>query len=169
MSYLLICLLGMCTGLRSLTPIAVLCWFAYRSALHLVGWRSFTANVIAVGVFTLLALGEYIGDKLPNTPSRTSAIGLSGRVLFGGFVGLLLAQPLLLSPIIAVVIGIVGAVLGTYVGWFVRTRAVVALKCPDWPVAIAEDCIAIALSIILLNSVVTHSALFAGNAGTLLR
>lgn len=169
MSYLLICLLGMCTGLRALTPIAVLCWFAYRNALHLVGWRSFTANVIAVGVFTLMALGEYVGDKLPNTPSRISPMGLFGRCLFGGFVGFVLAQPLLLNPAVAVVIGIVGAVLGSYAGWFVRTRVVTALKCPDWPVAIAEDCITITLSIALLNAIVTRSALFAGNAGTLLR
>lgn len=169
MNLILIGLLGVCTGLRTMTPIAVLCWFAYRNALHLVGWRSFTANVIAVAIFTLMALGEYIGDKLPSTPSRTSAIGLTGRCLFGGFVGLVLAQPLLLSPIVAVVIGIVGAVIGSYAGWFVRTRSVAALKCPDWPVAIAEDCITIALSIALLNAVVTRSALFAGNAGTLLR
>ena len=169
MSFVLISLLGMCTGLRTMTPIAVLCWFAYRNALHLVGWRSFTANVIAVAVFTLMALGEYIGDKLPNTPSRTSAIGLSGRSLFGGFVGLVLAQPLLLNPIVAIVIGVVGAIIGSYLGWFVRTRVVTALKCPDWPVAIAEDCITIALSIAFLNAVVTRSALFAGNTGTLLR
>ena len=169
MSYLLLGLLGMCTGLRTLTPVAVLCWFAYRNALHLVGWRSFTANVIAVVIFTLMALGEYIGDKLPTTPSRTSAIGLAGRSLFGGFVGLLLAQPLLLSPAAAIVIGIAGALIGSYAGWFVRTRSVAALKCPDWPVAIAEDCFTIAVSIALLNAVVTRSALFAGNAGTLLR
>ena len=169
MNYLLICLLGMCTGLRTMTPIAVLCWFAYRNALHLVGWRSFTANVIAVAIFTLMALGEYIGDKLPTTPSRTSAIGLSGRSLFGAFVGLILAQPMLLNPAVAIVIGIVGALIGSYVGWFVRTRAVASLKCPDWPVAIAEDCITIALSIAFLNAVVTRSALFAGNSGTILR
>lgn len=169
MSYLLICLLGMCTGLRTLTPVAVLCWFAYRNALHLVGWRSFTANVIAVAIFTLMALGEYAGDKLPSTPSRTSAIGLSGRCLFGGFVGLLLAQALLLSPIVAVVIGIAGALIGSYAGWFGRTRTVASLKCPDWPVAIAEDCITIALSIAFLNAIVTRSALFAGNGGALLR
>ena len=169
MGYVLICLLGMCTGLRALTPIAVLCWFVYRNTLHLIGWRSFTANVIAVAVFTLMALGEYVGDKLPSTPSRTSPMGLFGRCLLGGFVGLLLAQPLLLGPVIAVVIGMVGAILGSYTGWFGRTRFVAALKCPDWPVAIAEDCITIALSIVLLNAIVTRSALFAGNAGALLR
>lgn len=169
MGYLLVSLLGMCTGLRTMTPIAVLCWFAYRNALHLVGWRSFTANMVAVIVFTLMALGEYIGDKLPNTSSRTSPIGLLGRSAFGAFVGLLLAQPLLLSPAVAILLGILGALIGTYAGWFVRVRSVVALKVPDWPVAVAEDCLAIIFSIVLLNAVVARSALFLGNEGGLLR
>ena len=169
MGLLLVLLLGVCTGLRTMTPIAVLCWFAYRNALHLVGWRSFTANIIAVIVFTLMALGEYVGDKLPNTPARTAPIGLLGRSSFGAFVGLLLAQPLLLSPVAAIALGIVGALLGTYAGWFLRTRIVTSLKCPDWPVAVAEDCLAILFSILLMNAVVTRSALFLGNEGGLLR
>ncbi|MGI4758061.1 MAG: DUF4126 family protein [Janthinobacterium lividum] len=169
MGFFLVLLLGMCTGLRTLTPIAVLCWFAYRNALHLVGWRSFTANIIAVIIFTLMALGEYVGDKLPNTPSRTAPIGLLGRSAFGAFVGLLLAQPLLLNPAAAILLGIVGALLGTYVGWFARTRSVAALKVPDWPIAVLEDCLTITFSILLLNAVVTRSALFLGNEGGLLR
>lgn len=152
-----------------MTPIAVLCWFAYRNALHLVGWRSFSANTIAVVVFTLMALGEYIGDKLPNTPSRTSPIGLLGRSLFGAFVALLLAQPLLLNPVVAILIGIVGALIGTYAGWFARVKSVVALKVPDWPIAVLEDCLTITFSIVLLNAVVTRSSLFLGNEGGLLR
>ncbi len=169
MGFLLVLLLGVCTGLRTLTPIAVLCWFAYRNALHLVGWRSFTANLIAVCIFTLMALGEYIGDKLPSTPSRTSPVGLIGRSLFGAFVALLLAQPLLLNPVTAILVGILGALIGTYGGWFARTRCVLGLKCPDWPVAVAEDCLTILFSIVLLNAVVTRSALFLGNGGGLLR
>lgn len=169
MGFLLVLLLGMCTGLRTLTPIAVLCWFAYRNALHLVGWRSFTANIIAVIIFTLMALGEYVGDKLPTTPSRTAPIGLLGRSAFGAFVGLLLAQPLLLNPAAAILLGIVGALLGTYVGWFARVRSVAALKVPDWPIAVLEDCLTITFSILLLNAVVTRSALFLGNEGGLLR
>lgn len=169
MGLLLLLLLGMCTGLRTLTPIAVLCWFAYRNALHLVGWRSFTANIIAAIVFTLMALGEYVGDKLPTAPSRTSPIGLLGRSAFGAFVGLLLAQPLLLNPVTAILVGILGALIGTYAGWFGRTRCVVAFGCPDWPVAVAEDCLTILFSILLLNAVVTRSAPFLGNAGGLLR
>jgi uncharacterized membrane protein len=165
MNLLLVMMLGVCTGLRTMTPMAVLCWFVYRNVLHLTGWRSFTANIVAVVVFTLMALGEYIGDKLPATPSRTAPIGLASRALFGAVVGLVLAQPLVLNPAAAIAVGIVGAILGSYVGWFVRTRTVLALKCPDLPVALVEDVITIGLSITFLHLVAVHSALFAGNGG----
>ena len=154
MSFLLIGLLGVFNGLRTMTPIAVVCWFAYLHALHLTGWRGFTASLVSVVVFSLMALGEYIGDKLPKTPSRTSAVGLAGRSLFGAMVGVIVAQPLATSPVLGAVLGVAGALVGTYGGYFVRTKSVVALKSPDWPVAIVEDCVAIAGSILVLNAIV---------------
>ena len=42
------------------------------------------------------AVGEYVWDVLPNTPSRTQALGLSARVISGAFVGWLIA--LILTP-----------------------------------------------------------------------
>jgi uncharacterized membrane protein len=169
MNYLLIGALGGCTGLRATTPIAVLCWFAYRNVLHFAGWRSFTASLISVVLFTLFALGEFVGDKLPTSPSRIASAGLSGRILFGAFVGFLLAQPLVLEPWGAVFVGIVGAIAGAFAGWFVRTRVVASLKCPDWPVAVAEDVITIGLTITFMHLVAVHAAMFAGNEGLYLK
>ncbi|SEB84235.1 DUF4126 family protein [Terriglobus roseus] len=166
MNLLLVTLLGACTGLRAMTPIAVLCWFAYRQLLHFSGWRSFTASLIAVGIFTLAALGEYIGDKLPNTPARTAAPGLGARIVFGALGGVLLAQPLQLNLFAAAALGALGGVAGAFGGWFVRTRVVTALKVPDLPVALLEDVIAIGLSITLLHLAAVHSVLFVGNDGT---
>jgi len=82
MSWLLaIPLLGVATGLRSLTGIAVLCWFAYLGYLPVGGtWASWTASVAAVAVFTVLAIGEYIVDKLPHTPDRTAPGPLLARL-----------------------------------------------------------------------------------------
>lgn len=157
MALLLVALLGVCTGLRTLTPIAVLSWFAYLHALHLVGWHAFAASLVSVILFTAMALGEYIGDKLPTTPSRTSAVGLIGRSCFGALAGLLLAQPLALNTTTSLLIGVLGALIGAYAGWFVRTRSVVALRSADWPVAVIEDVIAIGASITLLNAVVAHA------------
>ena len=70
-------LLGVTTGLRTMTPMAVLCWFAYFGSdgghLPLGGtWAFWAAKLVTAIVFTVLAVGELIGDKLPKTPSRTA-------------------------------------------------------------------------------------------------
>jgi uncharacterized membrane protein len=165
MNYALVAALGACTGLRSMTPIAVLCWFAWRQTVHLSGWRSFTASIVSVVVFTIAACGEYVGDKLPNTPARTAPLGLGARIVFGALVAVVLAQPLLLNPIAAAVVGSIGAVAGAYLGWFARTRTVAALHTSDLPVALAEDAITIVLSITFLHLAAVHGSLFVGNDG----
>ena len=164
MGYLLILLLGMCTGSRTLTPIAVAAWFAYRHnvlgepVLALTGWRAFLSNPISVGVFTLMALGEYVGDKLPKTPSRTSPVGVAGRVLFGVAIGVILAPRVGGHHLLKGLTGGIGALLGTYGGWWLRTTLARRVG-KDWPVANAEDWVAIAASILLMN-VVAHSDFF---------
>lgn len=165
MNLLLVGLLGGCSGLRAFTPIAALCWFAYRNVIHFSGWRNFTASLIAVIIFTIFALGEIVNDKLPKTPSRLVPPQQIARMTTAGFVGLVVAQPLLLSPILAIVAGAIGAAVGTYSGWFVRSRTVAALKCPDLPIALVEDAVAIGLSITFLHLIAVHSALFLGNQG----
>ena len=169
MNYLLVAALGACTGLRTMTPIAVLCWFAWEQTLHLSGWRSFAASLVSVVIFTAAAAGELVGDKLPSTPSRTAPLGLGARVVFGAFVAVILAQPLLLNPFVAAMLGAVGAVVGAYVGWFARTRTVAALHVPDLPVALTEDAITLALSITFLHLAAVHGALFGGNEGLFVR
>ena len=155
MGFLLAGLLGVFTGLRTMTPIAVLCWYAYLRNLQFTGWRGFTMHLVSPILFTLLALGEYIGDKLPHTPSRIGAVGLTGRTIFGALLGLLLAEPLGMNAVTLVLSGVLGALLGSYGGWFARTRTVAALKSADWPVAVVEDCVAIAGSIFVLNAIVS--------------
>ena len=159
MSVLLIAALGFFTGLRTFTPIAVLCWFAYMHMLLFTGWRNFTASLIAVILFTAAALGEYIGDKLPKTPSRLSAMGLGARAVLGALCGLLLAQPLAFAWPLAILTGAVGGVAGSYIGYFIRTRAVRALRSPDWPVAVVEDIVTIAGSIFTLHIAGTVGAI----------
>lgn len=165
MGYVLVLLLGILTGLRAMTPIAVLCWFAYvpghisdEPPLMLTGWRTFAANIVSPIVFSILALGEYIGDKLPKTPSRTSAMGLVSRVLIGVFVGVLIAPRVGGHHYLKGITGGIGAFLGTYGGWFVRTK-LAAKVGKDWPIANLEDWFTIAASIYVMN-VITHSDFF---------
>jgi len=71
--------IGFITGLRSMTGPAVIAWAVYLGWLHPAGALAFVGHTWAVALFTLLAIGELIADKLPTTPNRTGAIGL-GRL-----------------------------------------------------------------------------------------
>jgi len=88
-------LLGICTGLRSLTPMAVICWFAWLGYLPVDGtWAAWTGRLWVAIVFTVLALGELVADKLPKTPNRTSTGPLLARLVLGGLGGSICATAL---------------------------------------------------------------------------
>ena len=70
-------LLGAITGLRTFTPMAVLCWFAYRGDLPVDDtWASWSGKLAAVIIFSVLAVGELVGDKLPRIPDRVASFPL---------------------------------------------------------------------------------------------
>jgi uncharacterized membrane protein len=96
-------------------------------------------------IFTVLALGELVADQLPNTPSRKSLPGFGARVLMGALSGAALgAASMALAG--GAVAGVVGALVGMYGGYEARVRAAKAVG-RDWPVAVAEDLVAIGLAL----------------------
>jgi uncharacterized membrane protein len=138
-------LLGMTTGLRSMTPMAVLCWFAHLEYLPVDGtWAAWTAKLGVAIVFTVLAVGELIADKLPRTPNRTAPGPLLARLVLGGLAGSIAATAMDGPGIEGVLLGVLGAVLGAFAGFMIRRDLVQKLDCPDWPVAVAEDLFTIA-------------------------
>ena len=96
MSWILaIPLLGAVTGLRSMMSMAVLCWYVYTGHLVLDGsWDAWATKLPTAILFTVLAVGELIADKLPRTPNRTSPGPLLVRIVMGGLVGALVADGL---------------------------------------------------------------------------
>jgi uncharacterized membrane protein len=143
--------IGMLSGLRALSPIAVLCWLALLHRLPLTGWVSFVGNKIAVGLFSLGAVGELISDKLPKTPSRLKQPGFSIRIVTGAFCGLILATAASFSVAGGAVLGAIGAVAGSYLGYFVRSGATAKFGLPDLPVALVEDVICIGGSLLVAS------------------
>src|ERR1700682_5027948 len=84
--------IGVVTGLRCMTAPAVVAWAAHLGWIHLSGSPlAFMGSVWAVGIFTLGALGEFVGDQLPTTPARTAALGLTARIVIGFLSGACLA------------------------------------------------------------------------------
>ena len=148
-------LLGVVTGMRTMTAMAVLCWFAYRGDLSLDDtWALWAANLVTAIIFTVLALGEYVVDKLPKTPNRTAPALLLGRVAMGGLVGAIVAAGLNGSEIEGIILAVGGTLIGAFGGFLIRREIVLRSGGKDWPVALAEDASAI-IGAVLAMGVVT--------------
>jgi|SRR5579863_4160392 len=149
---LFVFLIGVVTGLRSLTGPAVTSWAARLGWLSLVGTpMRFMSSIVTVTIFTLLALLELIGDQLPSTPARTAPLGLSARVVMGGLCGATIAVAGGESMALGIVLGVIGAIVGTYGGYQARTRSVKALGVPDVVIAVIEDIVAIGGGLLVLS------------------
>jgi uncharacterized membrane protein len=145
-------LLGLVTGMRTFTPMAVLCWFAYAGHLPVDGtWASWTAKLATAIVFTVLAFGELIGDKLPKTPSRTAPGPLIARLVFGVLIGAIVATGLYGSEVEGVILSVLGVAVGAFGGYLIRREIVAQLGCKDWPVALLEDASAILCAVFAMG------------------
>jgi uncharacterized membrane protein len=126
--------LGLATGGRSTFGLAALASTAGTTgSAPTSGWVKAAAG--------LAAAGELVADKLPQTPSRLSAPGLSPRLAFGGVAAAVLAHregESRSSTAAAALIGMATALAGAKAG--ARWRAVAAGKFgSDLPGAVVED------------------------------
>lgn len=137
--------LGILTGGRSATPLAVLALNSENKDLK-GGWQQWRmfSTPIGRGILIAGAVGEIIGDKLPKTPNRISPFGLIGRVASGVVVGTAMGtvgkKDLRLE---GAILGGSGALVGSFVGWFVR-KALTTIGLKDAVGAVAEDAAVIA-------------------------
>jgi uncharacterized membrane protein len=146
---LLLCafLVGLVAGLRSMLAPAVVSWAARLNLLNVgetyVALMSYRVTAL---VFTILAAGELIAEKLPKTPSRKQPPSFVIRILSGSLVGATVgaAGGKLL---IGLCLGAIGAVVGTLGGAAARAKLASAFG-RDWPAAILEDIAALAIAII---------------------
>ncbi|HKB66075.1 MAG TPA: DUF4126 family protein [Pyrinomonadaceae bacterium] len=149
---LLAFLIGLIAGLRTMTAPAVIAWAANRHWLSLDNsLLAFMGSTAAVAVFTVLALGELVIDKLPSIPSRTKLLGLIGRGVLGGLSGAGIAASGAQSIALGAVLGVAGGIAGAFAGYEVRTRLVRALKVPDCVIALLEDSVAIAGGLLIVS------------------
>jgi uncharacterized membrane protein len=144
--------IGVVAGLRSFTAPAVVAWAAHLGWIHLQGSPlAFMGSNWAVGIFTVLALFELVADQLPNTPSRTAAVGLSARIVTGALSGACLGVAGGNALWLGALMGVIGALIGAFGGYHGRVGLVRGLRVPDFAIAIPEDIVAIALGVFLAS------------------
>ena len=151
---ILLLAIGFVAGLRSLTAPAAVSWAGY------LGWIEihdspfpWMGSGVAVAVFTIAALAEFVADKLPRTPKRTAAGPLVGRMVLGGLAGAALAASIGESLVAGALLGGIGAVIGSFAGYEIRRRLVKVFGGRDLPVALVEDLVTIALAYLVVSGV----------------
>lgn len=136
--------LGAVTGLRSMTGVAALSrdladrWWLGRRATRLEAWL---ADDTVAAATTVLAAGEILVDKLPGIPDRIQPGPLLGRGVIGAAVGAIAAGPD--DRLAGGIIGAASAIVGAYLGWFLRREAGRTTLIPDPAIALAEDALAV--------------------------
>ena len=151
-TYLGAFLIGVIAGLRSMTAPAAVSWAAKLGWINLNGtWLAFLGATVTPYIFSLLAIGELVTDKLPKTPSRKALVPLAARILSGALCGAALgatADALL----VGLGLGVLGAVVGTLGGYRFRVSLARAAG-KDLPIALLEDAIAVLGGLIIASNV----------------
>ena len=152
MTLLLGFVLGMASGLRSMTPAAVLAWAA-QSRWPQLGQTgvAFMSAPITAYILTVGACVELVFDKLPITPSRLTPGPLGARVVLGGLCAATLSAAVQQSAIVGAVVGGLGGFAGAWVGYHVRRYLTTTRKAPDLLVALVEDAIAIGSAVFVVS------------------
>ena len=152
-TYVLAFLIGVIAGLRALTAPAAVSWAARLGWLHLENtWLAFLGYAATPYIFSVLAVGELINDKLPKAPSRKAPPGFIARIVTGALCGAALAAAdgSLIAGLLA---GVLGAIAGTLGGYEFRARLVRAIGGKDLPIALLEDALAIGGAALIVSRV----------------
>ncbi|WP_157687521.1 DUF4126 family protein [Pedobacter psychrophilus] len=135
--------LGMSAGMRTMVPLSIMSTNFHKNKQ--INLKNSKFNFIQTGVVSTLldmaALGELAGDKNPNIPDRTEAMGVIGRALSGAFVGATIYKASFRNPVNGAVIGAISAVASTFI--FFHLRKSLAKKTHnDKILGMAEDALA---------------------------
>jgi uncharacterized membrane protein len=142
-------ILGCVAGQRSMLAPAFTAWAARWGILAVAGTPlAFMGYHYTCIIFTVLALGELVADKLPSTPSRKAPGPFGARIVSGALVGATVGAASH-SIAFAVIAAILGSVIGTLGGAALRARLAAAFN-RDRPAALLEDVLALALGFLCL-------------------
>lgn len=146
--YISAVLLGVVAGMRSMMAPAILALTLARRpelapASAPASWLAMRPVAIVLG---LMAIGELVADKLPRTPNRTALGPFLARMITGGFTGAAFMQVGQRNAWIGVACGVIGAMLGTFGGFYARRNVDRITGMKDPYIGALEDVIAIAIA-----------------------
>nr|WP_282183970.1 DUF4126 family protein [Azospirillum sp. OGB3] len=142
-------MIGAVSGSRTLLGPAAVSWAAYGGWLDLSeSWLFFLGHPVSPWVFTVMAVGELITDKLPTTPSRKRPFPFASRIAGGAIAGAAIgANAGAWVP--GLIAGGLGAVASTLLFYEARRRMAAAFG-RDRPAALIEDAVALTVALLVV-------------------
>lgn len=140
---------GVVAGMRSMLAPCVVSWAVWAGIMNVDATPlAFMGYKYTHIIFTVLAIGELIADKLPMTPSRKAAGPFIARVVSGALCGATIGAARN-GLVLMAVLGAAGAVAGTLGGAAGRAKLAAVFQ-RDLPAAFVEDVIAIVMSLMFV-------------------
>ena len=125
-------------------------WAAHLNWLNLHDSPlAFMGSTAAVAIFSVLAIGELVADKLPTTPKRTAPAPLIARIITGALSGACLCASAGQSLVAGALLGGIGGIIGAFLGYNIRRR--LDLRIKDLIVAACEDVVAVGLALFFVS------------------
>jgi len=135
--------LGAVSGMRSMVALAFFSDRAEDKKGHDYASNpalNFLRSPRTVAFLKIAAGGEMLMDKLPFMPARTDAAPLLGRVVIGGLVGAAVSKDKWMQ---GSVVGALGALVTTYVMYYIRKTLHEEQHIPDVILGVAEDALVV--------------------------
>lgn len=149
-------MLGAVAGLRSMLPWALLATAANRSGTSFLQHSSsparFLRSPVALIGFSLAAVGEFVADQLPGTPSRLEPGALAGRLVSGALSAAVVCVNARRSPFAGMAVGAASAGAGAVAGYSIRMTLGRVTGVPDHVWGAVEDIIALGLGALALRT-----------------
>ena len=145
--------LGFISGMRATFAPALTAYFFSKkpNAALAKSKIGFIQSPAAAVVTKLLSAGEIVGDKLPNTPSRTIAPQVIARVASGAFTGAVFSTANRDHVVKGILIGGVTALAATFTTYHIRKYVSKTTFIKEPVTGAFEDAFAIETGILLLS------------------
>ncbi|UEG55135.1 DUF4126 family protein [Mucilaginibacter daejeonensis] len=133
--------IGVIAGSRSMTGPALAAHILRRHDTHELDGSAlrFLRSGTAETAFKLMALAEFVGDKMPTAPDRIGLPGLIGRFATGALAGAAMFKAGKRNTYLGAMIGGGAAILSTYGTFYLRKSTVKSSKLIDPVIGALED------------------------------
>jgi uncharacterized membrane protein len=150
-TFLALLIIGVIAGLRAMTAPAAVSWATRLGWLELGQTNlAFLGYALTPWIFTALALAELVTDQRPSTRSRTVPVQFGTRLVMGALSGGAIGAGTGGDALgLGIVVGILGAIIGTLGGRAFRARLAAAFG-NDRPAAFIEDAVAIVGAVLVM-------------------